>query len=46
MKVAKTFPDSKPESRRQAGRNQLRSLEDGDNGLQQMNEMEANNRHE
>jgi hypothetical protein len=45
-KVAKTFPESKPESRRKAGRNRLRILEDADTGLQQMKEMEANSRQE
>jgi hypothetical protein len=45
-KVAKKFPESKLESRRKAGRNQLRSLEDAENGLQQLKEMEANKRQE
>lgn len=43
-KVAKKFPESKPESRRKARRNQLRSLKYAQNGLQQLKEMEVNNR--
>jgi hypothetical protein len=33
-KVAKKVPESRMESRRKAGKNQLRSLEDAENGLQ------------
>lgn len=43
-KVAKKFPESKPESGRKAGRNQLRSLKDAQNDLQQLREMVVNNR--